>query len=333
MKLTIAIAAYNNQENISRCIDSLKNVKINPKKFEILVIDNCSTDETLKILEKKRVNFPNIRLIKNEKNIGRIENWNECLKHAKGEFITFLFTNDEIHLDNNIEELVNILDKNENISISISPYLMLNENKSFTKLNFTKEISITDSKYFMSKFFERSIFPLALESLIFRMSDIKKYKTIFPPDLPFNCDQVLSSIQATCRKNILLNNKNQIIWNNAKSRNNYNVKINDELFGHVKASKIIRNNINFRIKERYLASYYGIKFVYYFKKNKKTARAFINFYLNLFKKTPFSFGIDPIFLKVLFKKIWIKNQKIHEIYLQEIVSLSKLEKIYEKNKS
>jgi glycosyltransferase involved in cell wall biosynthesis len=92
MKLTIAIPTYNNQNTIAKAIDSAisQNFK---KEYEILVVNNCSTDNTANILESY---LPKIRIIKNHKTVSLFENHNICLENALGDYIVFCHSDDEL---------------------------------------------------------------------------------------------------------------------------------------------------------------------------------------------------------------------------------------------
>jgi glycosyltransferase involved in cell wall biosynthesis len=71
-QITVAIPVFNGQDYISLAINSV--LLQTHKDFELLIIDNCSTDETVKIIQ----NFddPRIRLVINDSNIGMVANWN-----------------------------------------------------------------------------------------------------------------------------------------------------------------------------------------------------------------------------------------------------------------
>ena len=73
-KLTVAIPNYNGGNNLKRAIESCRNIKFTKKNYEILVVDNKSTDNSLQIVDNLKEEFPNLRLIKNETNVGRIKN-------------------------------------------------------------------------------------------------------------------------------------------------------------------------------------------------------------------------------------------------------------------
>lgn len=64
--------------------------------IEILVVDDGSTDNTIEILEGYVASDQRIRLIRNERNLGLVGNWNRCIKLARGEWIKFVFQDDLI---------------------------------------------------------------------------------------------------------------------------------------------------------------------------------------------------------------------------------------------
>ena len=107
MKLSIIIPHHNGEELLHNCLKSLLN-NISIKDFEIIVVDNGSTDNSA---EKAKENFPLINLLKSEKNLGYSGGCNLGAKDSKGEYIIFL-NNDTFHVKNWIEELIKFLDKN-----------------------------------------------------------------------------------------------------------------------------------------------------------------------------------------------------------------------------
>ena len=79
LKLTIAIPTFNGGKNLERAINSCKNIKLPSDKYEILVVDNCSTDESISNVKELRKKNGNLILIENQENVGRIKNWNVCI--------------------------------------------------------------------------------------------------------------------------------------------------------------------------------------------------------------------------------------------------------------
>lgn len=64
--------------------------------FELLIVDDCSTDETRSVAEHYATQDTRIRLVRNESNLGLVGNWNRCIELARGEWIKFVFQDDLI---------------------------------------------------------------------------------------------------------------------------------------------------------------------------------------------------------------------------------------------
>jgi len=80
--LTIVITAFNSAQMIKNCLQN-----IDQNLFEIIVVDNASLDETVKIITE---NFPNLKIIKNPKNIGFGRANNIALNLVKTDFALVL---------------------------------------------------------------------------------------------------------------------------------------------------------------------------------------------------------------------------------------------------
>lgn len=68
-KLTILITNYNYERYLARCIRSCLSQTMSKEEYDILIVDDCSSDKSYKILDHWDGKY-NIRVIKNEKNIG-----------------------------------------------------------------------------------------------------------------------------------------------------------------------------------------------------------------------------------------------------------------------
>ena len=119
-RLTIAVPNYNGGKNLRRAIESCKKIKIPLADYEILIADNCSTDNSITVINELNNEFSNLVLIENKENVGRIQNWNVCLENAKGKFLIFLFSNDAINEQNNKDWEINAGKKFVGIIIPIN---------------------------------------------------------------------------------------------------------------------------------------------------------------------------------------------------------------------
>ncbi len=89
-QITVALPVYNGEQYIALAIKSvLAQTFID---FELLILDNCSTDNTLDII--RTFSDPRIRVIVNPKNLGMIGNWNLAVSHAVGKYIKILSHDD-----------------------------------------------------------------------------------------------------------------------------------------------------------------------------------------------------------------------------------------------
>lgn len=110
MKISIIIAAYNVEHYIARCISSVRNQTY--RNIEIIVINDCSTDETKNICSIMSQNDNRIILINKEKNEGLSEARNTGINQATGEYITFVDGDDFIEVDT-IENCVKAIEKSK----------------------------------------------------------------------------------------------------------------------------------------------------------------------------------------------------------------------------
>ena len=109
--VSIIILNWNGKEDTIECLESLR--KLDYPNYEIIVVDNGSTDGSCEILKK---NYPYVKLIENKKNLGVAEGNNLGIYQAKGEYILLL--NNDIVVDRDLlKELLTVLESNPGIGI------------------------------------------------------------------------------------------------------------------------------------------------------------------------------------------------------------------------
>jgi hypothetical protein len=116
--ISISIVTYNNDKIIKKCLQNIfKN--INNTDFEIIIVDNNSSDSTVSIIEK---DFKNVRLIKNNRNIGFGAAHNMAIKLGEGKY-HLVINPDIIFTENTIEKLINYMEENTDIGL-VSPKMV-----------------------------------------------------------------------------------------------------------------------------------------------------------------------------------------------------------------
>lgn len=90
IQLTVISPCYNESESIRECVERTQNAiqkfSLN-LDFEHIFIDNASTDSTLNNLIRLREEFPHIRILQNQENIGVFQSIQKALKHARGAWV------------------------------------------------------------------------------------------------------------------------------------------------------------------------------------------------------------------------------------------------------
>ena len=99
MKVSIIIPAYNVEKYIRKCLNSAIKQTFEETQYEIIVINDCSKDQTLKILKKHKSKFKNFNIITNKKTKGPGLSRNIGIKHSSGKYIFFLDGDDFIRKD------------------------------------------------------------------------------------------------------------------------------------------------------------------------------------------------------------------------------------------
>ena len=93
MKLSIIIPVYNAEKYLTKCLDSISKQNLDQDIYEVIVINDGSTDHSLKIAESFKHQIFNYIIITHS-NQGEAPSRNKALKVARGEYITFLDSDD-----------------------------------------------------------------------------------------------------------------------------------------------------------------------------------------------------------------------------------------------
>ena len=121
-EISIVVPVYNQLAHTLMCLDCLALQK-SPFSFEVIVIDDCSTDETEEIL----VNIPHLKYIRNEENVGFINSCNRGANESSGEYIVFL-NNDTLPSPDWLRQLRLTFENHENVGVVGSKLVFSNGN-------------------------------------------------------------------------------------------------------------------------------------------------------------------------------------------------------------
>ena len=110
--ISIIIPMYNSEKYIIQCLNSILNQTF--QDFEIIVVDDCSTDRSFSIVKNFSKNFDNkLKLVKNNKNFGgSAVPRNIGLGVSRGKYILFI-DNDDMILSDALEKLYDVAEKTQ----------------------------------------------------------------------------------------------------------------------------------------------------------------------------------------------------------------------------
>ncbi len=115
-KISLVTLCYNQLENATvPMLNSLYRYT-DPESFELIIVNNASTDGTKEFLENFKKEKNNVKVINNEANLGFSAGMNSGMREAQGDFI-FLLNNDLLFTPNWLNKLVAILEENKKIGL------------------------------------------------------------------------------------------------------------------------------------------------------------------------------------------------------------------------
>lgn len=141
-EVLVCIPAYNAEDTIWETLESILSQTY--ESFDILVIDNKSTDKTAEKAQQCQSQLErgsSIYLLVNKENLGRIGNWNECLRifqNTSHTYLKFVFTGDTLE-KTCIEQLIGVFKDYPRLGFAASGYYVHSrEGKTMKKISFVK---------------------------------------------------------------------------------------------------------------------------------------------------------------------------------------------------
>lgn len=121
MKTAVVILNWNGKHHLETYLPS---VVEHTKNAEIIIADNNSSDDSLDFLKR---NFPNLRVITNDKNYGFAKGYNKALDQIKGEYDVYILLNSDVEVTENWDKpLIAALDDK---NVVIQPEILAHQDK------------------------------------------------------------------------------------------------------------------------------------------------------------------------------------------------------------
>lgn len=104
--VSVILSVYNSETTIGKAIDSILNQTY--KELELLILDDCSTDNTYEILSEYKKKYSNVRTFRNQINIGLTKSLNKIIPQSRGD-VLFRQDADDTSCENRIQEQLDLI--------------------------------------------------------------------------------------------------------------------------------------------------------------------------------------------------------------------------------
>ena len=187
-KISVIIPIYNAQNYLERCLNSVCNQTL--CDIEIICVNDCSTDESARILQEYVKKYPNLRAINLEKNQGESVARNTGLSLARGEYLAFVDNDDEVDREFYEKLYAKAKENDADISKGQAIEISYSGNK-----NVIKQLRENDDKMLFINYWW---------SAIYKRSLIIENNIIFPIHHPLGGDILFLSNAVIAAKNLQL---------------------------------------------------------------------------------------------------------------------------------
>lgn len=134
--ITVCIPVYNGAKYLDVCLRSVINQTY--KNIEILVVDDCSIDDSRFIVAEYSKFDIRIKYILNDVNLGMVKNWNKCIHLSSGQWLKFIFQDDFME-PNCLEKMYNSSIINCVDLVICSRHFLIDESASFKLKSFFQD--------------------------------------------------------------------------------------------------------------------------------------------------------------------------------------------------
>lgn len=189
LAISVIIPVYNREAEIGRCLTKLVESTFDKKKFEVLIVDDASTDRTVEVIQKFKEKFYHFELIELPENSGGASvPRNTALKQAKGEWILFVDSDDYI-TPFALEESYQLASKNKFTDLVCMPYFRTDGGKrAISRSCFSYKESIEGLDFLETKLYNS----LNIVGKLIRKKCIESYKLEFPVGIRVREDNYFS---------------------------------------------------------------------------------------------------------------------------------------------
>ncbi len=149
--ICVIIASYNYGQFLVEAVESV--LRQTRPADEILIVDDCSSDNTAEIGMAYQREYPYIKFHRNEKNLGIVNNFNQAVSMTSSDYICFLGA-DNRFVSNYIEKTAEVLDSSDDIAIAYTDFALFGQRARLIYENYEdyRKGEIIDNHFYIIRF-------------------------------------------------------------------------------------------------------------------------------------------------------------------------------------
>ena len=171
--VSVIIPNYNHARYLPERLESVLGQTY--QNFEVIILDDCSTDDSREVIEGYRINPHITKVVYNEKNSGRVfKQWKKGLSLARGELLWIAESDDKCE-NTFLERLVQCFEEHSTLSLAFSKSLLFNdEGKTWTMDTEGLDEGVCESRTFLSNFMSHCCPMLNASACLFSKAAFEK---------------------------------------------------------------------------------------------------------------------------------------------------------------
>jgi len=191
MRLSIIIPVYNVEAYIGECLQSVVQQDISSNEYEVIVINDGSTDNSATILHEFAKQHPNI-VVLNQANAGVSTARNAGIEIAQGDYMMFVDSDDYIE-PNSLSNLLSFAEQN---NVDLLQYgcniIRPNTNQTTDNQTLSSTVFNTKEEYVNTHFFAKEIWNAEMWRFLFKNSFTKEKDILFCKEITMGEDQLFT---------------------------------------------------------------------------------------------------------------------------------------------
>jgi glycosyltransferase involved in cell wall biosynthesis len=220
--VSVLITAFNRENYISEAIESV--LASTFMDFELIIVDDCSIDNTVAIASNYVQKDPRVKLFVNEENLGDYPNRNKAASYATGKYIKYLDSDDFMY-PHCLEVMVSAMEKYPNSAFGLS---------SVANVNYPYPVSISPRESYEQHFEGFGHFNRAPGSLIMKREIFMKEKGFLIPKYAGDTELLFRLAQ----KYDLVLFTRDLVWDRCHSQSQSNLEQQDNSIGKFRSALI-----------------------------------------------------------------------------------------------